>query len=105
MSSQAGGLLDQVLLEDIARHCPQQFLKFHQCMTQETPDPNYCVPQQVNLAKCIKYEVPAFQKVQNECASKLKDYENCLRGSENDTTKCNTELQSLRDCASGTLNK
>ncbi|EGW32106.1 uncharacterized protein SPAPADRAFT_55636 [Spathaspora passalidarum NRRL Y-27907] len=103
MVSEKGGLLDQILLEDIARHCPHQFLAFHQCMTLPEPDPNQCAQQQQQLAKCIRTAVPSFHKIQGECAGKLQVYEACLRINNSNTKACTSELQSLRKCAFGTL--
>ena len=105
MSAGQSGLLDQILLEDIARHCPQQFLAFHQCMSKPSPDANQCALEQYNLAGCIKKEVPAFQKIQGVCSGKLQAYEACLKMNGSDQKKCSQDLQSLRDCAFGTLDK
>lgn len=96
------GLLDQLLIEDIARNCPQEYLAFHQCMGRSTPDENNCALQQYNLAGCIKKLVPAFQRIQSICAGKLQAYEACLRTS-GSKKKCEFELKDLRDCASGSL--
>ena len=60
MSTGQSGLLDQILLEDIARHCPQQFLAFHQCMSKPSPDANLCGLEQYNLAGCIKKRCSGF---------------------------------------------
>lgn len=105
MSAPQSGLLDQILLEDIARHCPQQFLAFHQCMSNPSTDPNQCGLQQYNLAGCIKTNVPAFQKIQGVCSGKLQAYEACLKMNNSDEKRCSDDLQSLRDCAFGTLDK
>lgn len=99
------GLLDQILLEDIARYCPQQFLAFHTCLSKDGDNPESCVQEQFQLAGCIKKTVPSFQKIQTVCAGKLQAYEACLRMSGNDTKKCASDLQLLRDCAFGTLEK
>lgn len=101
--SQKGGELDQFLLEDIARHCPQQFLAFHQCMSKEDADPNNCSLEQYNLSGCIKKGVPSFQKIQGVCAGKLQVYEACLKLNKNDARKCTDDLQDLRKCASDSL--
>lgn len=103
MSSSQNGVLDQILLEDIARHCPQQFLAFHQCMSKPEPDAKNCAVEQYHLAGCIKTGVPAFQKIQGVCAGKLQAYEGCLRSNNNDTRRCQTDLKQLRECASGTI--
>lgn len=103
MKQPQGQLLDQLLMEDIARHCPQQFLAFHQCMSKPSQDQYPCVTEQMTLVKCIRNDVPAFQKIQGECSDKLQAYDKCLRSSEMDTSKCTGELKSLRDCASDTV--
>jgi hypothetical protein len=99
----SSSVLDQILLEDIARYCPHQFLAFHQCMGKRQDDPNSCALEQYNLAGCIKKVVPSFQKIQGLCAGKLQAYEACLKMAGNDVKKCNHELQSLRECALGTV--
>ncbi|ODV79134.1 uncharacterized protein CANTADRAFT_52186 [Suhomyces tanzawaensis NRRL Y-17324] len=90
------GALDQALMEDIARHCPQQFLAFHKCMSNGGTG---CDKEQFELAGCIKQQVPSFQKIQGECAAKLKEYESCLKGTED----CSSQLLELRKCATGTI--
>lgn len=99
------GQLDQILLEDIARNCPVQFLAFHTCMSKPDPDPEYCNNEQVLLQSCIKKDVPSFQRIQGVCAAHLKTYESCLRSNNSDTSKCKDQLGSLRLCAFGTLDK
>lgn len=94
--------LDQILLEDIARYCPQKFLAFHQCMSRpETPEG--CIKEQMELTNCVRTEVPAFQKIQGACAGKLQEYEACLTSNGHDQKKCALELLTLRECATGTL--
>ncbi|EDK45935.1 conserved hypothetical protein [Lodderomyces elongisporus NRRL YB-4239] len=107
MSEPKGGLLDQILLEDIARYCPQQFLAFHQCMSspQSQTDPEACLAQQLELTKCIKFVVPSFQKIQTQCAGKLQSYEACLKMNKSDALKCTHELEGLRNCAFGSVKK
>ncbi|CAN3353779.1 hypothetical protein DICA3_A09362 [Diutina catenulata] len=88
-------VLDQILMEDIARWCPQAFLEFHQCMSKDDTD---CTTAQYNLAKCIKTQVPSFQKIQSVCAGKLQAYEACIVTNKG-TERCKHELSQLRDCA------
>ncbi|KAI3403609.1 hypothetical protein KGF56_003654, partial [Candida oxycetoniae] len=95
----------QILLEDIARYCPQQFLSFHQCMALPQPDPEHCLNQQIELTKCIKTVVPSFQKIQATCSGKLQAYEACLRMYKSDTRRCTNELEGLRSCAFGSIQK
>lgn len=93
--SAKSSVLDQILLEDIARYCPQQFLAFHQCMSTDKD----CDQQQGQLASCIKRSVPSFQKIHTVCAGKLQGYEACLRMNNSDVSKCQKDLTELRECA------
>lgn len=105
MSKATGsGLLDQLLIEDIARNCPQEYLGFHQCMAKQTPESDFCSAEQYNLAACIKKKVPTFQSIQNLCSGKLQAYEACLRTS-GSKKRCEGELKVLRECATGSLSK
>lgn len=95
-------MLDQIMMEDIARHCPAQFLAFHQCMSKP-PSEADCVSEQVALSVCIKSSVPVFQKIHGQCADKLQGYEACLRQNNSLQAKCSNELQDLRACATGAV--
>ena len=95
------GLLDQILMEDIARNCPKQFLAFHKCMGD--PQGSNCGTEQVQLAVCIKGQVPAFQKIQGECGGRLQAYEACLKNARGDTKRCEGDLKILRKCALGSV--
>ncbi|OBA22150.1 hypothetical protein METBIDRAFT_39125 [Metschnikowia bicuspidata var. bicuspidata NRRL YB-4993] len=99
MSSSA---LDQIMIEDIARYCPQQFLAFHQCMSKP-PSESDCAVEQVNLSRCIKGSVPVFQKIHGVCAGKLQAYELCLRMNGSAQKMCQQDLSELRDCALGAV--
>lgn len=96
--------LDQIMMEDIARNCPQQFLAFHQCMSKP-PSEADCVLEQKNLSLCIKTSVPVFQRIQGLCAGKLQAYEACLRMNASNQGACEGDLKSLRDCALGAVAK
>lgn len=96
-------VLDQILLEDIARFCPNQFLAFHQCMAKPSAENKYCAMEQYNLSMCIRKDVPSFQKIQGVCAGKLQAYEACLKMNGSDVKKCSDDLKSLRDCAFDSL--
>ncbi|PVH16682.1 uncharacterized protein CXQ87_004978 [Candidozyma duobushaemuli] len=98
------GLLDQAMVEDIARHCPGEFLAFHKCMAKP-PSEADCVVEQMALTKCVKSKVPLFQQIQNTCAGKLQAYEACLKSNNSNQKKCQADLQSLRECASGVVGK
>lgn len=93
--------LDQLMLEDIARHCPQQFLAFHQCMSKPPTEAD-CVLEQKNLSRCIKTSVPVFQKIHGICAGKLQVYEACLK-TNGKAARCEQDLKALRDCALGAV--
>lgn len=94
-------LLDQVLLEDIAKFCPTSFLRFHQCMSTDKD----CGQEQAELARCIKSKVPSFEKIHQNCDGLLKDYESCLVKSESDTSKCKDDLEALRNCSFNAVKK
>ncbi|EGV65625.1 hypothetical protein CANTEDRAFT_96744 [Yamadazyma tenuis ATCC 10573] len=93
----SSGVLDQILLEDLARYCPQQFLSFHQCMSK----PGDCDVEQAQLVGCIKTKAPSFQKIQSFCAGKLQAYDACLRTNGMNPDRCKSDLGELRDCAFG----
>lgn len=97
-------VLDQIMIEDVARYCPQQFLAFHQCMAKP-PLETDCVLEQKNLSKCMKTDVPAFQKVHNLCAGKLQAYEACLKTNGGSLAKCDADLKALRQCALAAVSK
>lgn len=89
------------MLEDIARHCPLQLMAFHRCMAKPPLEAD-CQEEQKNLSLCIKASVPVFHKIQSSCSDRLKLYEACIRAN-GDRSKCQPELQSLRDCATATV--
>ncbi|ODV96309.1 hypothetical protein PACTADRAFT_49669 [Pachysolen tannophilus NRRL Y-2460] len=98
-------VLDQILLDDIAKYCPQQFLNYHKCMTSPTPESNFCLNEQQSLSTCIKTGVPSFQKIQETCATHMKDLENCYRTNQGkDKSVCQEKLINMRKCASGVVN-
>lgn len=89
----------------IAKFCPQQFLNYHKCMSDpNVKDVTECIPFQGELAKCIKSDVPSFQKIQDKCADVMKDYETCIR-SKGKTSECIDQLNSLRNCAQRVVQK
>ncbi|ODQ61594.1 hypothetical protein WICANDRAFT_25266 [Wickerhamomyces anomalus NRRL Y-366-8] len=96
-------ILDQLLVEDIARYCPQNFLNFHKCISQNHANPQNCAPQQIELSKCIKSEVPSLQKVMTNCGHLLKEYETCLKTNIAEQGKCLPLLGQVRDCASESI--
>lgn len=96
--------LDQLMLDDIARNCPQEFLAFHQCMGKP-PSEADCVLEQKNLTTCIKTKAPLFQKIQGVCAGKLQAYEACLKTNKSNLAPCASDLKELRECALGAVTK
>lgn len=64
-----------------------------------------CILEQANLSKCIKSDVPAFQKVHSLCAGKLQGYEACLKTNKGSLAKCQADLKELRECALGAVSK
>lgn len=94
------GLLDQILLEDIARNCPQELMAFHRCVGARNSG---CDNEQVGLSLCIKLKVPAFHRIQAQCSGKLQAYEACLRTSGGKQDRCKHDLESLRQCATNSI--
>ena len=79
----------------------------------KTGNASMCSPHQMNLTHCIKSNVPAFKRIQEQCLDSLKAYEGCLfrrqqqmkdnesnsgKGSDKPIT-CVSELASLRLCS------
>uniref|UniRef100_A0A060TB15 ARAD1D24398p n=1 Tax=Blastobotrys adeninivorans TaxID=409370 RepID=A0A060TB15_BLAAD len=95
-------LLDQALVEDVAKYCPAQFLEYHKCLGGG--DASKCLEQQDKLAKCVKTDVPSFVKILNECGDKLKAYENCIRDNMSMRSKCFDLLQEVRQCSAKSIN-
>ncbi|ODQ66051.1 hypothetical protein NADFUDRAFT_51323 [Nadsonia fulvescens var. elongata DSM 6958] len=90
-------LLDQTLVEDVARYCPEKFLDYHRCMA--AGDSAKCLNEQVALTECVKTQVPSFVKIVQDCGDKLKAYENCLRENIKDRSVCAPQLKSMRECS------
>ncbi|KAL6451164.1 hypothetical protein SBY92_002502 [Candida maltosa Xu316] len=69
------------------------------------PDANKCAQQQVDLSRCIKTSVPSFAKIQTVCSGKMQAYEACLKMNKGNTKSCTHELDQLRTCAFGTVDR
>lgn len=91
--------LDEIILNDIGKHCPHPFMLLHHCMSLPDPDPAQCLQPRLLLAACIKKHVPSVQKVEAQCAGLLRDYHDCLKLHDNDSRKCARNIAGLRDCA------
>lgn len=94
-------LLDQALVEDVAKYCPAQFLDYHKCLLGG--DASQCLEPQQKLAACVKTEVPSFVKILADCGDKMKAYEDCVRQNPDVRTKCFDLLQEMRQCSAQTL--
>lgn len=96
-------VLDQIVMEDVARNCPKPFLDYQNCMqSPEVKDKRECIKYQTALQKCVQEEVPTFQTIQTKCGAVISKYEACLRKNRtNYSSECFNELKALRVCASG----
>lgn len=98
----ASRVLDEFIIQEVARTCPESFLAFHKCM--EDPairDKNQCDKHQLDLQRCIKNEVTVYQRIEKNCADVIMKYQDCLlKDTEgNSSSKCYTQLTDLRSCA------
>ncbi|KAH3901966.1 related to Mitochondrial intermembrane space cysteine motif-containing protein MIC14 [Saccharomycodes ludwigii] len=96
-------VLDQIIMEDVARFCPNEFMEYHKCIKTNHEDPSQCVFRQVDLSTCIKKNVPSVQKIMAECGSIMQNYENCVRDNMETRTineNCLGLLADMRKCAS-----
>ncbi|KAG5356372.1 Mitochondrial intermembrane space cysteine motif-containing protein [Yarrowia sp. B02] len=94
-------LLDQALVEDVARYCPEQFLNYHKCLSGG--DVTKCFEEQEKLSTCVKTSVPTFIKILKDCDKHLKAYENCLRANQNSRSECFDKLQEMRKCSANAI--
>ncbi|SCU80382.1 LADA_0B07030g1_1 [Lachancea dasiensis] len=94
--------LDQFIMEDVAKNCPQQFMEYHKCVAKNREDPSQCGFRQRDLAVCIRQKVPSVQKVMSHCGSLMANYEACVRENMESRTineKCIPLLNQMRECA------
>lgn len=94
--------LDQFIMEDVAKNCPQQFVEYHKCVSKNRDDLSQCAYRQRDLAACIKQKVPSVQKVMSNCGSLMSKYEQCVRDNMESRTineKCMGMLEEMRNCA------
>lgn len=94
-------VLDDIILEDVAKTCPEPFVGYHKCMeSPEVRDKRKCAKYQVALQKCVREDVPSFQKIQRKCSKIIQSYSSCLqKNRDNYSSKCYTQLRDLRICA------
>ncbi|CAR22116.1 Mix14p [Lachancea thermotolerans CBS 6340] len=94
--------LDQFIMEDVAKNCPQQFVEYHKCISKNKDDPGQCAFRQRDLSVCIKQKVPSVQKVMAKCGQLMQKYETCVRDNMETRTineNCLGLLQEMRTCA------
>ncbi|EDO17585.1 hypothetical protein Kpol_1061p7 [Vanderwaltozyma polyspora DSM 70294] len=96
------GVLDEIIMEDVAANCPEQFINYHKCISQPNQEFSNCRTYQVQLSECIRTEVPSLQKIMKNCGDLMKNYETCIRANMESRTineQCTPLLNQLRDCA------
>lgn len=94
-------VLDDIIMEDVAKACPESFLGFNKCMqSPEVRDKRDCIKFQVALQKCVREDVKSFQRIQKNCTEMISKYEHCLQNnSTNYSSKCFDEFKQVRLCA------
>ncbi|QLL32161.1 hypothetical protein HG536_0C03300 [Torulaspora globosa] len=100
--------LDQLIMEDVAKHCPQQFMQYHKCISNNHDDPSQCSYRRNDLSKCIHAKVPSVQKVMANCKDIMKKYEGCIKDNMASRTineNCLGLLAELRECAESQMEK
>lgn len=102
----ASRVLDEFIIQEVARTCPEPFLNFHKCMEDPTiTDKSACASHQMELQKCIKNEVTVYRHIEERCNEAISKYQDCLmKDTEgNSSSKCYNELVTLRECAMGVI--
>ncbi|AET39911.1 Mix14p Ecym_5133 [Eremothecium cymbalariae DBVPG len=97
-------LLDQFVMEDVAKHCPKEFMLYHKCISTNHEDPSQCGFRERDLTKCIRSRVPSVKDIMKECGDKMKNYEQCVRDNMESRTineNCLDLLKEMRLCAEG----
>ncbi|CCH62246.1 hypothetical protein TBLA_0G03090 [Henningerozyma blattae CBS 6284] len=102
----SSNVLDEIVMEEVALNCPQQFITYHKCLSSNED----CNASRKELSNCIENKVPSIQKIMTNCQTLLNNYNNCIRKNwekgESDTSidqLCSKELDSLRECSSNQL--
>ncbi|CCE65674.1 hypothetical protein TPHA_0M01000 [Tetrapisispora phaffii CBS 4417] len=94
-------ILDELVMEDVALHCPVDFIEYHKCISKKDEGED-CSILQTKLATCIKTKVPSMQKILNNCSDKMTSYQDCImknRESRTINENCLGILDELRECA------
>ncbi|OEJ90870.1 Mitochondrial intermembrane space cysteine motif-containing protein MIX14 [Hanseniaspora osmophila] len=95
-------VLDQIIMEDVSFNCPQQFMAYHKCISENHEDPSKCAFRQQDLSNCIKTSVPSVMKIMKTCGPIMQKYETCLRDNMESRTineNCIGLLNEMRQCA------
>lgn len=95
-------VLDEFVIQEVARTCPESFLAFHKCMDDPSiKDKAECDKHQLALQTCIKNEVTVYHRIEKNCSKAIMKYQDCLmKDTEgNSSSKCYNRLTELRSCA------
>lgn len=98
----ASRVLDEFIIQEVARTCPESFIAFHKCMDDPAiRDKANCDKHQLDLQACIKNEVTVYHKIEKNCSNAILKYQDCLmKDTEgNSSSKCYEPLKDLRSCA------
>jgi hypothetical protein len=98
----ASRVLDEFIIQEVARTCPESFVGFHRCLDDPSvKDKSECGKHQAALQKCIKTKVTVYRHIENSCSDNIIKYQDCLmKDTEgNSSSKCYTQLKDLRECA------
>lgn len=99
-------VLDEFIIQEVARTCPEPFLGFHKCMEDPAiTDKSACATYQRSLQQCIKTQVTVYRHIENTCADKIHNYQDCIMkdNESNSSSKCYLQLKELRECAMGVI--
>lgn len=102
----ASRVLDEFVIQEVAKTCPEPFVNFHKCLEDPTiKDKNQCAEFQLALQKCVKTQVTVYRHIEENCSEKIMKYQDCImKDTEgNSSSKCFDYLKDLRDCAMGVI--
>lgn len=104
----ASRVLDEFIIQEVARSCPEPFLNYHKCIDDPSiQDKSQCSKYQTELQKCIKTKVTVYHDIEKNCAKTISSFQDCLtKDTEgNASSKCYNQLKELRDCAMNVIDK
>lgn len=99
-------VLDEYIIQEVARTCPESFLGYHRCMEDPSiTDKSKCSKFQRDLQDCVKNQVTVYHTIETNCSDVIQKYQNCImKDTEgNSSSKCYSELKNLRECAMGVI--